>query len=245
MPEVFCLNVLEVDQETVQRLKSLVSKDRVERAEKFRRYSDEVNCISAEALVRCYLIEHYRINNQDIRFERNKWGKPQISVESFRQYEAKHLISPQFNVSHGGGWVVCAWDKTQIGVDVEKIRQASFEGICSQFHPEEQKRFSVPHEAGLFTRIWTLKESYAKYSGKGLFMPMDSFQVYESENGDGTWRVKEDRDVCLWQAELPGESILSVCALAAGYMNLHMMEISDLNKGLCENKEFLLTHGRR
>lgn len=86
-----------------------------------------------------------------------------------------------FNLSHSGSSAVCCVSDTETGCDCELIRERG-KGIAERFfHQAEVMRLAAiedeAHRTEEFTRIWTLKESYMKCTGKGFCMPMNSFGI--------------------------------------------------------------------
>jgi hypothetical protein len=95
-----------------------------------------------------------------------------------------------FNLSHSGGMGLIGWARDrELGVDVERWRELRDEAaLVRRFFsqaeiaayealPEAQRR------AGFF-RCWTRKEAYVKAVGRGLGLPLHSFDV-NLEQGDG------------------------------------------------------------
>ncbi len=74
-----------------------------------------------------------------------------------------------FNLSHSGGIVACAVQTREVGLDVEKKREFSQrlkERICT---PAEYLLVSSgSRENENLTQLWTMKESYMKYTGLGF-----------------------------------------------------------------------------
>lgn len=87
-------------------------------------------------------------------------------------HESLHM-----NISHCKGLAVAAIGKFALGVDAEPPREvadkmmrtvcmpAEFRAICEQ--PAEKRAF-------YFSRLWTLKEAYAKYTGEGIRRPFST-----------------------------------------------------------------------
>lgn len=87
----------------------------------------------------------------------------------------------QYNLSHSGTRVLCALSDAPIGCDVEKIASAQMRVAKRFFSPKETALLEAQEDPAaqkaLFCRIWTLKESFMKATGRGLSLPMDSFSV--------------------------------------------------------------------
>lgn len=218
MSDIDCMNIGDVDSEVIRELRSFVSEKRRRKADRLRKEHDRICCILAEAMVRSYYIDCLHVRNEEISFDRNKWGCPFITLKE----------APKFSVSHAGNWVVCAYDDKNIGVDVEVIKSAPVEGIKNQFHPYEQERVLNPRNDELFTRLWTLKESYTKYRGMGLFLPMNDFYVCEDRDSTGLWKIPQDDRVSLRQWNLEKNTIMSVCFESERNLRLRMLKQEEL-----------------
>ena len=84
-----------------------------------------------------------------------------------------------FNISHSQNMAVCALGRRPLGVDVEKIRPASFTVIRKCLTQKERNYLETCGEESRnreFFRFWTLKESYAKALGIGLSLDFASVE---------------------------------------------------------------------
>ena len=126
----------------------------------------------AELLIRCQICKQLFISNQEIIFDKTNSGKPYLHGYS----------NFYFNISHTRTAIVVALSDQEIGVDIEKIKQANFEITCRFFTELEQKYVLDSHDKDkAFYEIWTKKEAYLKYMGNGLKMPLTSFDVKQSK----------------------------------------------------------------
>ncbi len=87
---------------------------------------------------------------------------------------------PSFNLSHSGGYVVCAMASSLfVGIDVEEclpgIEKDLFESICTSNEWAVAKSQGLP--LSLFYNIWTKKEAVLKANGKGLSVPLHQLEV--------------------------------------------------------------------
>ena len=84
-----------------------------------------------------------------------------------------HQPQIRFNLSHCNNAVACAISRDEVGVDVQDwiVRQLSVaEQVCT---PKELALLrQEPEPEKLFAKIWTQKESYGKYTGRGIVYPM-------------------------------------------------------------------------
>jgi 4'-phosphopantetheinyl transferase len=105
-------------------------------------------------------------------------GKP-----VFRDFPQHH-----FNLSHSGGWVVCALSDQPVGIDLQQMRKSS-SPVSRKFTQEEQDWLSAHHPEEFYA-LWVKKEAYLKYTGAGLTRKLSSFSVLpveENQPEDGVW----------------------------------------------------------
>lgn len=69
-----------------------------------------------------------------------------------------------FNLSHSGGWAVCAVAPCPVGVDVQEERPVR-PALLRKFSPGEQAQLAV-RPASAFFDLWALKEAAAKCTGR-------------------------------------------------------------------------------
>ncbi|MFU8843555.1 MAG: 4'-phosphopantetheinyl transferase family protein [Bacteroidales bacterium] len=121
-----------------------------------------------------------------------------------------------FNLSHSGKWVVVAVSVHEVGVDIEKIEKARFEVAKRFFSRDEYQQLQSLHgevKNFQFYSLWTVKESYLKYLGKGLTQALSSFSV---RNNHGKMELEQSSDlmskVYFHQYQLPENHLVSVCS---------------------------------
>lgn len=100
----------------------------------------------------------------------NEFGKPSL--------KRKDIF---YNISHSGKYVTCAISNKIVGIDIQKHIE-KFEEIISFFSISEKEYLaSIPFQKLLikeFFKIWTVKESYVKFLGRGLYKELDSFSLF-------------------------------------------------------------------
>ena len=101
-----------------------------------------------------------------------------------------------FNISHSGEVAVLGISDREIGVDVEKIKHFKDSLIDYVFAPQEQDMTKELATAGndidkVYTRLWTVKESIMKYSGKGITLGPKNI-LLRAENG----KIKASSAAC-------------------------------------------------
>jgi 4'-phosphopantetheinyl transferase len=166
-----------------------------ERAELARLLSDEEQARAArfrfEEHSRRYVVAHARLRQQlgillqstpaDLTLASGAHGKPRIAGEQGRE-------CLEFNLSHSGSLGLIGWTwKRAIGVDIEFWRPMSDEAALVQryFSASEIAAYELlapAQRTPAFFNCWTRKEAYVKAVGRGLGLPLDSFDV---SLGDG------------------------------------------------------------
>lgn len=78
-----------------------------------------------------------------------------------------------FNISHSGDMVILGISDREIGVDIEKIRNFKDSLIDYVFSPEDKDLAKELMESEsdadrIYTKLWTVKESIMKHSGRGI-----------------------------------------------------------------------------
>lgn len=95
-----------------------------------------------------------------------------------------------FNLSHTRSAAVCAIGSQPLGVDMERVRPFRPSVAARCFTPLEQAY--VQGRDRRFSRVWTRKEAFCKYTGEGLSRPMRSFCTQSSPL---------DKDIFTWELE--------------------------------------------
>lgn len=79
----------------------------------------------------------------------------------------------QFNLSHSGHFAACAFYHKDVGIDVQKIAPVQ-DTLIRKIATEEEASALVqlPQEEKeeAFAKLWTVKESYLKYIGRGILV---------------------------------------------------------------------------
>lgn len=139
-------------------LMDYVSNCRREKARRFLQADDRLRC-----LVAGYLLKKHLPGYAEDRLQIGKDGKPFLSGGS------------AFSISHGGDYVVLAWDEDAagIGVDVEPIRKIEYYREILPFCTTEEERKEIGEDARKAVWVWTRKESLYKCFGEGISNPLE------------------------------------------------------------------------
>lgn len=126
-------------------------------------------------IVKTLAASYYKVSKDMCEVSFTEYGKP---------YFPK-LPSKYFNLSHSGSRCICAFADSEIGIDLEEIKDMDFLKIVNRFFSDKEKKFIFAHsnlyiQRRRFFEIWTKKEAYIKYVGKGLHIPLNSFDVLSS-----------------------------------------------------------------
>ncbi len=97
-----------------------------------------------------------------------------------------------YNVSHTKNLVCAAISASEIGVDCETVRDLPDHlHIAKRFFTESEfesvRQSDTPLQT--FFALWTKKESYVKYLGKGFAVPLSSFDIKDIENIQKTFEI--------------------------------------------------------
>lgn len=198
---VLCINIKNITAGDYNKLKQLISEERIQRASRFHFKDDSYRCIIAGVLLRYCLPDTFE---SDIAIDYNPFGKPRISnLEDFH-----------FNISHSGSWVVIAYGHSNVGVDIERINAEKLSILDWVLSNDERKYIysaSADQRFSRFIRIWSAKESYIKYLGTGLSTPMNSFSVSISKRTVHDTNRIYNPSLCLNSLQYTKDYFISIC----------------------------------
>jgi 4'-phosphopantetheinyl transferase len=167
---------LELPSPQVQWLRGVLSEDELDRASRFSFEIHRQRFIAARGTLRSILSRYITISPGNLRFYHNQYGKPLLAPEF-----SSSLLN--FNLSHSGSVALYAITRNmEIGVDVERVRSDfEYEETAKRFFSANEVAIlrTIPTERKLeaFYNCWIRKEAYIKAHGKGLSLPLDSFDV--------------------------------------------------------------------
>ncbi len=157
----------------------LVSRKRQEKIDFYRFEKDKKLSCGAYLLLKKMLAE---ANITDPVFKTEKYGKAYIS-----NHENIH-----FNLSHSGKIVLCAISDREVGADVEYIDPEIDLNIARHYfyNSEYENIMNAKSRQEEFFKYWVLKESYMKYTGLGMNLKLDSFEIIIKDK----IRLKNDKE---------------------------------------------------
>jgi 4'-phosphopantetheinyl transferase len=153
----------------LQQLEAILDSDERSRAARFVFAADRARYIMAHAALRRFLGQALSCPAQEIRFRTGRFGKPALANPPAR---GEQLF---FNLSHSASTVLVGLATTDLGVDVEDIRDnLDPDSLAEQvFSPREQQALAArppgrPRIEAFFA-LWTRKEALLKALGTGFF----------------------------------------------------------------------------
>lgn len=199
-----------LDKGIYERLLVRVSPEKRARIPRFYREEDRIRGLMADILARRCIIRETGLENHQIEFYTNEYGKPFL----------KDRDDFQFNLSHSGIWVVGAVDNQPIGIDVETIQPIDLDISANYFSPDEHQDLMAQEDKfAYFFTLWSLKESYMKIVGKGLSLPLNSFSIKFYSPND--IRIKAAglllEDIFFQQYNIHTDYKMAVCAHHKGF----------------------------
>ncbi|WDH81045.1 4'-phosphopantetheinyl transferase family protein [Paenibacillus urinalis] len=158
---------------------------------RFRRFPDQLRSLCGELLIQSYAVEHWKLPPNKLDRQTNHFGKPE-----FVHYPTHH-----YNISHSGAWVVAAFDRHPVGIDIEELNDVDLT-LADRFFTSNEAEL-VHSQADLeqkqmFYTLWTLKESYVKAKGAGLSIPLDSFEFGITHQGEVTFSSTNEGNEEAW-----------------------------------------------
>jgi 4'-phosphopantetheinyl transferase len=166
--EVYMSRLLRNDE--FKQMMHCVSEERRAKVQRFIKPEDADRGLLGDVLIRSIICSKLNMTNKEIHFTAEPYGKPCVAgLQSFH-----------FNIAHSGHWIVCAVDCDPVGIDIEEIKPISLDVAKYFFSMQELRWLMDQNEAArlsCFYELWTLKESFVKWLGKGLTCPLYSFSV--------------------------------------------------------------------
>jgi 4'-phosphopantetheinyl transferase len=163
------------DDHIVDDLAELLAAGERARASRFKFARDRRQFVVSHAMLRLILACQLSTKPENIKFERETYGKPRLA----RQPDAACV---EFNLSHSRNMAVVAVADRPVGVDVERMDpeiNADHVAIVAFSEAERVSLLTLAPEWRLwgFFSCWTRKEAYLKARGDGLLVPLSTFDV--------------------------------------------------------------------
>lgn len=178
------------------------SKYRQEKIDRYKFKKSKIESLGATILLD-EVLKEYSLCEKDMQYGKNFYGKP-----FFKGHENIH-----FSISHTKGYSLCSFSNISVGADIQIIGKDAVH-LVERFYTKDEADyvFSQPDEKSqqkAFYRLWSLKESYIKAVGKGMSIPIESFNVLE--NGGQTINGCDGKTFFYKEYEFQGYAI-AVCS---------------------------------
>lgn len=173
-------------------------------------------------------LERYGLYEKNMIYVLGAQGKPTL-----QDYPALH-----FSLSHSGDYAICSLGEWETGCDIERVRPDKIR-VAEHFFAEEEKKWLFQadereeQESRLF-RLWTMKESFLKVTGRGMSLPLQDFTVSIGEHGiSGVRHSLNNKCYHIKEYNLPAgfretaEYRISVCCEAPERSDVICCEIPD------------------
>ena len=221
MVEVYAVNIHQpINNGQKLQMLSYISESQRHRYERFYFEDDKKRFLYGNVLSRYFVGKKLNQAGETIEFDSNPFGKPYVKGFPFIH----------FNISHSGEWVVFAIGNSEVGVDIEQIKPTDMQVARRFFTQNEYKTITATREEErlkAFYLIWTMKESYIKYLGKGLSIQLDSFEAVKTPTGFTV--AGSETEIAIWQSETLSGYMLSLCHTADDeFLGMQILEIEKL-----------------
>lgn len=122
-----------------------------------------------------------------------------------------------FSISHSGDFWACAVGGAPVGLDLQKYQPSNYTALSKRFfHPAEDAELErVQYSPAYFFDLWTRKESYIKFTGRGLSQELESFST-----------VDPLPDAVIQTLPFLPDYSLSLCAAKINHYSLYHMTIA-------------------
>jgi 4'-phosphopantetheinyl transferase len=164
-----------LDDDIYNNLLQKISAKNQEKCLRFKFREDALRTLYGELLLRYVLCHKFGFKNEEIQILKSEEGKPYIKGYPIH-----------FNISHSGDYVACAFSEQEVGVDIEQIKKVDMTMAKRFFSKNEWTDLFAKNEEehiDHFFSLWTLKESYIKWLGKGMSVPLDLFSFKITKEG--------------------------------------------------------------
>lgn len=166
----FKFNINDLTPDEYEKWYALSSNQKKQKIDSFKFTDDKKRSVAGEMLAKKAIADALHVSPESIVIEATENGKPYIENSDIH-----------FNISHSNDMVVCALSSKPVGIDIEKIRPINIK-IAKRFFTNNEKiylfgkdpddtNYNTPPPDDMLKRffeIWTAKEAYLKFTGKGI-----------------------------------------------------------------------------
>lgn len=127
------------------------------------------------------------LQEKSAEYEIGEWGKPVF----------KYHPDISFSLSHSGDYAICTVGDGPLGNDIEQKKEGRLK-VADRFFAGEELAWlydaedDAEREQRMF-RLWTMKESFLKATGRGMSLSLKDFSIHVEE-ASGRARVRHSFD---------------------------------------------------
>lgn len=170
MTRVVIQNINDLEEKEYRAFRNIISEQKRKRIDRYKYVDDYRRSLLGDVLSRTLLEKMTGINARELDICIDDMGKPYV----------ENAGNAYFNVSHSREYVACIISDKPCGIDIETMDKDNLD-IAKRFFAKSEYEYisDCPKEQvkNRFYEIWTAKEAYSKYEGKGLGIGFDSFEV--------------------------------------------------------------------
>ncbi len=184
MIKLFVIKTDEINADILLDKMSLLSSEEKNKVLKYRHGEDRVRSLAARLMLFKYALCFKDETYKDIYFVKSS---EEFSKENINIFDIEYADSGKgyikgyenifYNISHSGVYSVCALSDREIGVDIQEIRDIN-ENVARRFFSEKDNEFinsDLSDKKDRFIKVWTVKESFAKLTGRGIAQGLETF----------------------------------------------------------------------
>lgn len=156
--------------------KLLLRSEELARAARFHREEDKIAYLVRHGLLNAFISAFTGKRLEEWALEKTSKGKPFLPGTPFH-----------FSMSRSGQSLAFAFGPSEIGIDIECIRDAQpFQLVVnSHFFPAEKAAYAQERSDDFFFSIWTRKEAILKAAGTGLDAAIDQLNTLNDQTSYG------------------------------------------------------------
>jgi 4'-phosphopantetheinyl transferase len=221
---------LDLPESALPPVAALLNSEESSRAARFVNLSDQHRFTVARAVLRFLLARYLFCSPSAVLLEAGEFGKPVLAADG-------RELPLHFNLAHSHGRALYAFALShELGVDIEWLRpKIACEEIATRYFSTRERKELLALPPALrvegFFNAWTRKESYIKAHGKGLQIPLESFDVTLTP-GHPVSLHSSDTDRWRIYSFTPAENFAAALTVEAGGAILNFYEADSLVKQL-------------
>ncbi len=142
------------------------------------------------------------------------YGHPEVTAQSYPVLRTENgkpyfegASGVYFSISHSKEYWACAVSDGPVGMDLQYHKAGRFDRIPERFfHPQEALWLEGQESTSAFFDVWTAKESYVKWTGKGIDRHFKEFVV-----ADASGLKAKTGEAYFWRGNVGADYSLCLC----------------------------------